>query len=88
MRDFDELRAASSGFAVAHRGSFTHVVQFTLQQFIAYLMTRSNTLAALARGESEPAMLSWLDGELAPILDPSAVGDFLFKCNYWMLRRA
>jgi SAM-dependent methyltransferase len=89
MRDFDEPRAMASGFTVVHRGSFSHLVAFTKQQFIAYLLTRSNTLAALAQGrESEPAIVDWLNGELAGILQPPAIGNFIFKCNYWLLQRA
>jgi SAM-dependent methyltransferase len=89
MRDFDESCAAACGFSVVCRGSFTHLVRYTRRQFVAYLLTRSNTLAALARGrESESAMLNWLDGELAGILGDSAAGEFVFKCNHWLLRRA
>jgi SAM-dependent methyltransferase len=89
MRDMDELRAAGCGFTVAHRGSFSHVVRFSREEFIAYLLTRSNTLAALANGrETELAMLDWLDSDLAPIVGESANGGFIFKCNYWIMRRA
>jgi len=88
MRDFDEPRAAECGFMVAHRSSFSHVVRFTREEFIGYLLTRSNTLAVLARGEETVASVGdWLDGELKPIVPDGVEGAFIFKCNLWVMRR-
>ena len=89
MRDIDEARAKECGFHVAHRFSFSHLVAFSRQEFIAYLLTRSNTLAALAsRGETQTAMMDWLDAELSPIVRDGETGSFLFKCNGWLMRLA
>ena len=88
MRDIDLLRAAESGFAVAHRASFSHLVRFTRQELVAYLLTRSNTLTVLARGDQTRASVAdWLDCELAPIVPDGTTGSFIFKCNLWVLRR-
>lgn len=89
MRDIDEHRAAECGFRVVHRDSFSHLVSFSRQEFIAYLLTRSNTLAALAQGrEMESTMIDWLECELAPIVPDRTAGSFIFKCNLWLMRAA
>jgi SAM-dependent methyltransferase len=88
MRDFDEPKAAEFGFTVAHRSSFSHVVPFSREELIAYLLTRSNTLAVLAREEeTQPSVADWLDRELAPMVPDGATGCFIFKCNLWLLRK-
>jgi SAM-dependent methyltransferase len=88
MRDIDLPRAAACGFTLAHHSSFSHPVRFRREELIAYLLTRSNTLAVLARAEqTEAAVLDWLDRELAPIVPDGVTGSFLFKCNLWVLRR-
>jgi SAM-dependent methyltransferase len=88
MRDIDLLRAAECGFTVAHRSSFSHVVPFSREEFIAYLLTRSNTLAVLARGEETQASVAdWMDHELATIVPDGTIGSFIFKCNLWVMRR-
>ncbi len=89
MRDIDELRAAECGFAVAERSSFSHRVLFSREQLIRYLLTRSNTLAAIASGKEElQAIVAWLDRELTPIVPDGVTGTFIFKCNLWLMRRA
>jgi SAM-dependent methyltransferase len=89
MRDIDEQQATACGFAVAERSCFDHRVPFTREQLIGYLLTRSNVLAAIARGrEDQQTVVTWLDRELAPIVRDSATEIFIFKCNIWLLRRA
>jgi SAM-dependent methyltransferase len=89
MRDIDEQKAAESGFTVVHHTSFSHLVPFSREELIAYLLTRSNTLAALASGkETQPSIVDWLDRELAPIVPDGATGSFIFKCNLWLMRKA
>ena len=89
MRDIDEALAAGCGFRVLHRGSFSHLVRFSRPELIAYLLTRSNTLAALDRSqETLPAMIRWLDGELEPIVPKGETGEFIFKCNLWLMRQS
>jgi ubiquinone/menaquinone biosynthesis C-methylase UbiE len=86
MRDIDESKAVQGGFVVARRDSFTHLVSFTRAEFIAYLMTRSNTLAAVESGRESPESITgWLDNELAPIVPQDTCGEFIFKCNLWLL---
>jgi len=89
MRDMDEERANECGFRVVHRFSFSHLVAFSRQELIDYLLTRSNTLAALAGGsETQEAMTDWLDAELSPIVRDGETGSFIFKCNGWVMRQA
>jgi len=88
MRDIDELKAAEGGFTVAHRSSFSHLVPFSREGFIDYLLTRSNTLDALQRGETQPSIADWLGLELTPIVPDGVTGSFIFKCNLWLLRKA
>jgi SAM-dependent methyltransferase len=89
MRDIDETQAAECGFTVVHRSSFSHLEPFARPEFIAYLLTRSNTLDAIRRGgETQASIADWLDGELAPILPDGVTGSFIFKCNLWVLRES
>jgi len=89
MRDIDERKATDGGFAVAHRSSFTHLVPFSREEFAAYLLTRSNTLAAIQSGaQTELSAAEWLGRELKAILPDGVDGNFLFKCNLWLLRKA
>ena len=88
MRDIDENKAVQGGFVVARRGSFTHLVSYTRDEFIAYLLTRSNTLAVVDSGrESLESIANWLDEELTTIVPQNACGEFIFKCNLWLLNR-
>jgi len=88
MRDIDERKAEACGFEIRERGWFNHLAEFSREEFIAYLLTRSNTLAAIDSGrETEESIAKWLDGELAAIVADGARGRFLFKCNLWLLRK-
>lgn len=87
MRDIDERMAEECGFEIAQRGAFDHDVVFTRAELIRYLLTRSNTLAAIASGrETQESIADWLDAELAGIVPDGARGEFIFKCNLWLLR--
>jgi SAM-dependent methyltransferase len=89
MRDIDERKAAEGGFTVAHRSSFSHLVPFSREEFIAYLLTRSNTLDAIQCGEETQASIAdWLRRELAPIVPDGITSSFIFKCNLWLLRKS
>ncbi len=88
MRDIDEIKAGECGFTVAHRASFSHLVPFSREEFIGFLMTRSNTLAAIERGEeTQQSIVDWLDRELAPIVPDGVTASFIFKCNLWLLHK-
>jgi SAM-dependent methyltransferase len=88
MRDLNELIAAECGFEVAHRSSFSHLVPFSRQEFVAYLLTRSTTLAAIHSGrETHNSIVDWLNGELASIIPDGVTGSFIFKCNLWMMHK-
>jgi SAM-dependent methyltransferase len=88
MRDLDELKAVECGFEIAHRSSFSHLVPFSRDGFISYLLTRSNTLAAIHSGrETHRSIADWLANELAVIVPNGVTGLFIFKCNLWLLRK-
>jgi predicted methyltransferase MtxX (methanogen marker protein 4) len=64
-------------------------VPFSRAEFIAYLLTRSNTLAAIHSGrESHESIVDWLEEELSPIVPDGITGSFIFKCNLWFLRKS
>ncbi len=89
MRDIDEELAGECGFTVMARAPFSHVVRFTRAEFVAYLLTRSNTLAAIAQGrETQQSVAKWVESETSAFLAEEVSGDFIFKCNLWLLRRA
>ena len=89
MRDIDEQKAVACGFEIAERASFTHLVPFERAELIDYLLTRSNTLAAMDSGkESEQSIVDWLESELISIIPDGARGLCIFKCNLWMMRKA
>jgi SAM-dependent methyltransferase len=88
MRDLDESKAAACGFGIADRSSFSHLVPFSRDEFINYLLTRSNTLAAIHSGkETYLSIVEWLSSELASIVPEGVTGSFIFKCNLWLLRK-
>lgn len=89
MRDIDESKAVECGFTIARRESFSHVARFSRAQFVAYLLTRSNTLAAIAsRKQDEASAAAWLERELESILPDGATGSLIFKCNLWLMRKS
>jgi ubiquinone/menaquinone biosynthesis C-methylase UbiE len=89
MKDMDERKAIEAGFLIAHRSSFNHLVPFSRDGLIAYLLTRSNTLACIHAGKEAAAAISdWLSEELAPFLPNGVTGSFIFKCNFWLMRKA
>lgn len=88
LRDFDEQTAVEQGFRVVHRAAFDREVPFTREDFIAYLLTHTNTLAAIAAGEATAeSVRDWLELELTPYLPDGTTGALIFKSNLWMLRR-
>lgn len=89
MRDISEPKAIAGGFEIAHRSSFNHLVNFSRDEFIAYLLTCSNALAAIHSGrETHQSIVDWLSNELTEIVPDGMVGSFIFKCNLWLMRRA
>ena len=88
LRDLDEAAAAAEGFSVAARDSFNHTVHYSRQEFADFLLTRSNTLAKISDShESADSAERWILDELAAFV-PVEGGEFLFKCNLWLLTRS
>jgi SAM-dependent methyltransferase len=86
MRDLDEAIAIGCGFSIARRSSFERTVPWSRDEFVDYLLTRSHTLAPVQAGrESENSIAEWLHRELLPMLPDGATGEFVFKCNLWLL---
>ena len=86
MRDLDEAAAFAGGFRSADRASFEHIVCWSRAEFIDYLLTRSHTLAQIQDGrESEHSAAAWLEEELTGMLPDGSAGEFIFKCNLWLL---
>jgi len=89
MRDIDEPKAVQCGFEVIERSSFNHLVPFLRQEFVSYLLTLSNTLAAIHSGkDTHASIVDWLNTELASLVSDGMPGSFIFKCNLWLLRRS
>jgi SAM-dependent methyltransferase len=88
MRDIDETKVIAGGFEIAHRSSFSHLVPFSRDEFISYLLTCSNTLAAIHSGrETRQSIVDWLSNELTAIVPDGVIGSFIFKCNLWLMRK-
>ncbi len=73
---------------VAHRASFSHLVPFSREEFISYLLTRSNTLDAIDSEKRRNSRLpiGWAANWCRLCLTAST-GSFIFKCNLWLLRK-
>jgi hypothetical protein len=64
-------------------------VAFSRDEFISYLLTCSNTLAAIHSGrETQQSIVDWLSNELTSIVPDGVIGSFIFKCNLWLMRKA
>jgi SAM-dependent methyltransferase len=88
MRDINELKAIAGGFEIAQHSSFSHLVNFSRDEFISYLLTCSNALAAIHSGrETHRSIVEWLDNELTAIVPDGVIGSFIFKCNLWLMRK-
>lgn len=87
MRDVDEVTATECGLRIMRKDYFEHIAEYSRAEFIAYLLTRSHTLAPIQAGkETQSAVEAWLDGELQAILPDGATGEFIFKCNLWLMK--
>jgi SAM-dependent methyltransferase len=88
ISDIDLDQAMAAGFRVAHRSCFNHLVAFSREELITYLLTQTRTLAASHRNqEPAPAMSAWLREELDPFLPAGVTGTLIFKCNFWLLSK-
>lgn len=85
LRDMDEAVAEHCGFRILQRSSFEHREHYSRSGFVDYLLTRSHTLAPVLAGrESEAEVRLWLEQETSEWLSVEG-GEFLFKCNLWLL---
>ncbi|MBC8103557.1 MAG: class I SAM-dependent methyltransferase [Cytophagales bacterium] len=82
-----DAEAESSGFIFVGRETYTNEVHFTAEQLAAYLLTQSNTIAALEQGsETLDVLNQWLEEQLPPLF-PAPVGTFAFGGRIWYLQR-
>jgi ubiquinone/menaquinone biosynthesis C-methylase UbiE len=84
---FTDEDARSFGFEVLWRETYQNVIEFSLDELVAYLMTQSNIIAAIEEGaESVDEVRSWLSVQLASQFDRERA-DFLFGGPITCLRR-
>ena len=77
-RSFGQAEAAAAGFSF-HSETFSHLVGFSQDQLVAYLLTHSNTISVTDAGRETPQdVATWLHEQLAPLLPDGEVGEFVF----------
>ena len=83
--DFDPSRAAN-GFLCTHREEYENIVPFSLEALTEYLLTQTNTIAALGRGTPVRELRQWLLDELQPYFENGPLR-VRFRGPIWILRR-
>ncbi|WP_181392072.1 class I SAM-dependent methyltransferase [Deinococcus irradiatisoli] len=77
-RPFGEPEARAAGFSF-NTQTFTHTVNFDLNQLVTYLLTHSNTIAVTESGQQTPQeVAAWLRQHFAHLLPEGQVGEFVF----------
>ncbi|WP_237724770.1 class I SAM-dependent methyltransferase [Deinococcus alpinitundrae] len=77
-RPFGETEAQAAGFSFRAE-KFTHLVPFSQDQLVAYLLTHSNTIAVTDAGRETPQeVAAWLRQHFAHLLPDGEVGEFVF----------
>ena len=77
-RSFGETEAQAAGFSFRSE-IFTHLIPWSRDQVVAYLLTHSGTIAVTDAGRETPEQVhDWLHEQLAPLLPDGEVGEFVF----------
>ncbi len=85
----DDQMADRSGFHLVKQESYTNVVYFNRQQLIDYLLTQTNVIAAIERGESTlHDARAYLTTEISPFFTSSEQQAFDFGGPITYLRKA
>ena len=75
------------GFSSFHTEKYQNEVQFTAEEFSAYLTTQSNVIAAVEQGhESIDDVYEWLISQVKPFFQ-SEKATFLFGGDIWYLQK-
>jgi hypothetical protein len=81
--------AASYGFAEHTQMRFEHDVTFSPLQLTSYLLTQSNTIAAIEHGDQTADGIGrWIHQSVEPMFGGSAEANFPFSCQLLIYRRA
>lgn len=83
--DFDSSGVAN-GFRCTHREEYENIVPFSLQGLIEYLLTQTNTIAALERGTPMHELRQWFIEELWPYFESGPLR-VRFRGPIWILQR-
>ena len=83
---FTVAEAQTFGFRWYHEDRFCNEVRFTASELVAYLITQTNILQALASDEIEKDIRTWLRAEVDQYFtEPS--GQFVFEAHMGLLQR-
>lgn len=81
-----QSEATEVGFRIIDEESYENEVSFTIEELVAYLMTQTNVMAALASGrESLESTRRWLMAQISPYFI-NEYGTFVFTTRAWILR--
>ncbi len=85
FRSFGETEAQAAGFSFDSE-SFSHLIRFSRDQLVAYLLTQSNTIAVTDAGRETPQEVeAWLHQHFAHLLPEGEVGEFVFGAGVKIL---
>ena len=88
-RPLDDRSAKQAGFQLVKDEKYTNVVYFNRQQLIDYLLTQTNVIAAIDRGESTlDGARAYLTTEISPFFTLAEQQAFDFGGPITYLRRA
>lgn len=74
------------GFFMVFNEVIENTIAFSLEGFVDFLMTLTNTIAAVEGGKEEAdETRSWLSGNLRPFFKPGAREQFTFTAPIWVL---
>ena len=81
--------AAGFGFAEGLAAKFDHDVAFTPRELVSYLLTQTNTIAAIERGgQSVTEIAEWLLAGVTPLFGGQESASFPFWCDIRVYQRA
>lgn len=90
---FNRAAADLAGFCLAGSEGYENVVAMTVEQFVDYLLTQSNVIAASESGKGNLGEIrAWIENEVEPFFRLGAKGSpskpcrFVFRGVIWCLR--
>lgn len=82
------IEAAKYGLSLEREEQFTNVIRFSLNELVGYLMSQSNVIVRIERGqETLDGIQQWLSDTLHPLFGDEQ-RSFLFGGWIWYLRKA